>query len=435
MTDLQIGAGSVGLLVLLIYGGLYVPLAFILVSFIGVLLVRGSFDLAASSLAIAASDSISDYTFAAIPIFVLMGLLVILADMGRSSFAVANQSFRRVPGGLGVATVAANAVFAATIGVGVASATIFTKLAVPEMVRYGYSKRLAVGIVAASSLLGPLIPPSLLFILFGVLTNTSIGSLFVSGILPGITLACAYGLYIVVGATLRPAAFGGVRSSTDTRDLMSSFQLLMNIAPISLLVAVIFVGLYGGVFTANEAGAVGASAALVFALFKNRNPKRYWQLLTETGQVTSSLLLLIVGANIYTRMLTLTGLSSHIGQLFTNWHVGLYGFLAVYVVIILLLGTLIDSASIMLLIVPLALPVFMALHADLVWIGVVTTMLVEVGLLTPPFGMAAFVIRASGADQGIQVGDVFSGAAPFALITLLVAILVIACPWLATALL
>lgn len=435
MTDLQIGIGSIGLLIFLIYAGLYVPLAFMLVSFLGVYLVRGSFDLAASSLAIAASDSISNYTFAAIPVFVLMGLLVVLADMGRASFAVANQGFRRVPGGLGVATVAANAVFAATIGVGVASATIFTKLAVPEMVRYGYSKRLAVGIVAASSLLGPLIPPSLLFILYGVLTNTSIGTLFIAGILPGITLAAAYASFLVVGATLAPARFGGAGGLADPAEAMGALEMLRNIAPIALLVTLIFGGLYGGVFTANEAGAMGTSGALIFALIKSRDWRRYWRLLIETGQVTSSLLLLIVGANIYTRMLTLTGLSSQIGHLFSSLDVSLYGFLAVYIIVILLLGTLIDSASIMLLVVPLALPIFTTLNVDLIWIGVITTMLVEVGLLTPPFGMAAFVIRASGADQGIQVGDVFIGAAPFALITVLVVLLVIAFPVLATGLL
>src|SRR5512138_2417211 len=176
MTDANvIGLLLVGAMLLLIYAGMYVAVALCVLSFVGVWLIRGDAGIAVNLLALAANDAISDYIFGVVPLFVLMGLLVAVADIGKDTFEVANQILRRVRGGLGVATVSANAVFAAITGISIASAAVFTKVAVPEMLRHGYSPSFSVGVVAGSSVLGMLIPPSLLLILYGVLTERSIG--------------------------------------------------------------------------------------------------------------------------------------------------------------------------------------------------------------------------------------------------------------------
>lgn len=433
MSGVEVGLWSILALVLLIYSGMHVPVVMILVSFVGIWLIRDNPTLAGTMLAFAATDSIEAYVFGVIPLFVLMGLLVMIADLGKDSFAVANQLFRRVPGGLGIATVAANAIFAAITGVSVASATVFAQLAVPEMLRYGYSRRFAVGVVAGSSVLGMLIPPSVLFILYGLLTDTSVGDLFIAGVIPGILLALAYSALILFWARRNPAAFGALVDRVVATPPMSARTMVGMMGPILLLIVLVLGGLYGGIFTATESGAVGAAGAFAIALAKGRlNWQRLWRLLTETGHVTSSLILLIIAANIYSRMLTVSGLPTWIGDWIAGMELGFAALLAAYLLIVLALGTLMDSASILLIVIPLFLPVFKLLGADLVWLGVVTVIVVEIGLLTPPFGMAVFIVKSALEDKSITLNDVFMGALPFAVVMLLVAAAVVAFPALAT---
>jgi C4-dicarboxylate transporter, DctM subunit len=433
MTGVAVGLWSILFLVLLVYSGMHVPIVMIVVSFAGIWLIRDSIELAGTMLAFAATDSIEAYVFGVIPLFVLMGLLVMIADLGKDSFAVAHQAFHRLPGNQGISTVMANAIFAAITGVSVAAATVFSKLAVPEMVRYGYDKRFAVGVVAGSSVLGMLIPPSVLFIIYGLITNTSGGDLFLAGIIPGLVLAVAYAVMIVLWARRRPEMFGGGARAVVVRKL-GRVQMAGMLLPIVLLIVLVLGGLYGGVFTATESGAVGALGALAIALAKRRlDAKGFWRLLTETGHVTASLILLIIAANVYSRMLTLSGLPNWVAQAIQEAGLGFGTLMAVYLVVLLVLGTLMDSASILLICVPLFLPVFQAFQADVVWLGVITVIMVEIGLLTPPFGMAVFIVKASLNDDSISLHDVFMGALPFAAVMLLVTLMVIAMPWMATA--
>ena len=252
-----IGLVSVALMLVLIYAGMYVAFALSMLSFVGVWLIRGDFGIAANLLALAVNDAISDYVFGVVPLFVLMGLLVAIAEIGRDTFEVANQSLRRVRGGLGVATVAANAVFAAITGISIASAAVFTKVAVPEMLRHGYTPRFSVGVVAGSSVLGMLIPPSLLLILYGILTEKSIGDLFIAGIIPGIVLSIAYSIGIVLVATLRPQfvyADPSKQFAASDLPMMGLVEIGGKMLPIAMLVVLVLGGIYGGLFTPVEAG-------------------------------------------------------------------------------------------------------------------------------------------------------------------------------------
>ncbi|MCI5077125.1 TRAP transporter large permease [Oricola sp.] len=437
MSGLEIGFASIAVMLVLIYSGLHVAITLILVSFVGVWLLRGNFDLAANLMVAAFKDSISDYLFGVVPLFVLMGLVVSVAGFGRDTFDVAQQAFRRILGGLGVATVAANAIFAAITGISIASAAVFTKVAVPEMRRHGYTPHFSVGVVAGSAVLGMLIPPSLLFILYGVLTEQSVGDLFIAGVIPGLVLSTIYALGIVAMGKWTPGFIGGQGQSTDDMPDMGGAEMARKLAPIAVLVALVLGGIYGGVFTPTEAGAAGAAGALIIAVARRRlSWGDFWQVLVQTGHTTASICFLIMGASLYSRMLALSGMPTWLGDTVLGSGFGVNGVVISMILVMIILGTILDSASIMLLVLPIAVPILTGLNVDLIWLGVIAILAVEIGLLTPPFGLAVYVIKSTlGPDSDITLGQIFKGAAPFALMMGLVLILVFVFPALATALL
>ena len=433
MSNIEIGLASLAVMVVLVYGGLWVPFALMLTSYVGVWVMKGSPLLAGKLLALAASETISSYFFGVVPLFVLMGYVVSVSGMGRDAFDVANQLFRRIRGGLGVGTVGANAIFAAITGISIASAAVFTRIAVPEMVRHGYTKRFSVGVVAGSSVLGMLIPPSLLLILYGLLTEQSVGDLFIAGIVPGLLLALIFGLGVMVLARLRPDFVGRNITLPDEQDGLETGELLAKALPITGLIALVLGGIYGGFFTPIEAGAVGCLGAIVIGLVRRQlSWGDFWQVLTDTGLVTASICFLIIAAQMYSRMLALSGLPAGFGSLVATADIGFWGVIIAYVAVVIIMGTILDSSSIMLILVPLMLPVVSTMDVNLVWFGIVTVLAVEIGLLTPPFGISVFVIKSALDDDEISLGDIFAGAAPFALMMLIVLIAVLAFPALAT---
>jgi len=296
MTNFDIGMTSLAVMVVLVYAGMFVPIALMLCSYAGVWAIKGSPLLAGKLLALAAYDSIASYYFGVVPVFVLMGFIVQVTGIGRDAFDVANFIFRGIRGGLGVGTVGANAIFAAITGISIASAAVFTRIAVPEMLRHGYTARFAVGVVAGSSVLGMLIPPSLLLILYGILTEQSVGDLFLAGILPGILLAILFGLTVILMAWFMPGFIGHDLSSSKEGDL-SSADLVRKSAPIVLLIGLVLGGIYAGWFTPVESGAVGCLAAIVIGLVRRSlSWSDFWSVLTDTGIVTAGICFLIIAA-------------------------------------------------------------------------------------------------------------------------------------------
>jgi len=430
MTALGIGIVSLAMMVVLIIAGLHVAISLLLLSFVGVWLMRDNIDVALALMAQATSDSIASHEFGVVPLFVLMGLLVATADLGKDIFEVANSMLRRIRGGLGVATVMANAVFAAITGISIASAAVFTKVAVPEMLRFGFTPRFATGVVAGSSVLGMLIPPSLLMILYAFLSEQSVGAMFLAGVMPGLVLTIAFSIAIVAMAWLFPGYVGGTAAVSVPG--MTLREAAVKVAPVVLLIFVVLGGIYGGIFTATDAGAVGALGALALALAKRRlTPSIFWKVLIETGRITVSVLFLIIAANLYSRMLTLSGLPQFIVEWMAGLGFGVAGFLTVFIAIVLFLGCIIDSASIMLIVLPLMLPVAKTLGIDLVWLGVITVVAIEIGLLTPPFGISAYVVKSTLNDARITLWDIFAGTQPFTLIMFVVLLLIIAFPGIA----
>ena len=435
-----IAVASLSLLAMLglIWAGMHVAVVLGLVSFVGVWLIRGDVGVAANLLAQASQDAIASHIFGVVPLFVLTGFLVARADVGKDAFEVANQLLRRLRGGLGIATVASNAVFAAITGISIASAAVFTRVAVPEMLRFGYQPRFAVGVVAGSSVLGMLIPPSLLMILYGFLSNQSVGDLFTAGIVPGLVLALAYAAGIVLMATFWPRFVyeRASRPAFGRESLLSPLTLLRKLAPSVVLIVAVLGGLYAGYFTATEAGAVGAAIALAIALLRRKlSLKALWGVLTETGHVTVSVSFLIICATIYTRMLAMSGMPQFLVEQMTQMGLGPTAFLLIYIALIVLLGMIIDSSSILLIVLPLMLPIAEQFGMNLIWFGVVTVVAVEVGLLTPPFGLSVYVIKSTLQDQRIGLGDIFRGTAPFTLMMFGVLLLLIFVPQLSLVLL
>ena len=434
MTPLDIGLISVVAIVLLIYMGVYIPIALGAVSFVSIWLMRDNFELAMNLLKIAVGDSAMEYTFATVPLFTFMGLIVSKAGLGADVYQVMSTGFRKVKGGIGMATVGANAVFAAVTGSSIASASVFSKVSVPQMLHHDYNPRFAVGVVAGSSVLGMIIPPSAMLIIYSFVAEQSVGDMFLAGVVPGLMLAAAYIGAIWLMGRFTPGFVGG-RPASDY-EWMSWGEIASKTLPTLGLIAVVLGGIYTGWLTPVEAGATGALVALIIALMRRSMSLRgFWEALLETGHITAAILFLITAASIYSRMLGLAGLPNQLGDLLAGNQASFLVIMVVYVLLMLFLGTLLDTASIILIVVPLFLPLIEPMGLSLVWFGIITVVGAEIGLLTPPLGISCFVIKSTLDDDRISLKDVFLGALPFAFVMLIVLIILIRYPILSLAIL
>jgi len=422
--------------VVLVFGlillGVHIGVALAAVSVITLWLITGKFLVAISLLQTTAYSAVMDYVFAVVPLFVLMGIFSTVSGATRSLFTSAQALFGHVRGGIGIATVFANAVFAAITGVSVASAAVFSKVALPEMERLHYDRKFSLGIVAGSAILGMLIPPSVLMIIYGVLTEQAIGKLFVAGILPGLVVMAVLSLGIWTMVLVNPRLGGRM---VEVRRL--DFRTLVRVAtaPWAVVGLVILVmgGIWGGFFTPTEAGAVGAAGGFLLILINRQKLtlRGLWQILLDAGQTTASIFLLLICAQMYSRVLTIGGLAGNI----TQWVGALaippmfivFGFIVVFV----LLGCILDSTSIIILTIPLMHPIAMNLGYDPLWFGIVCILSIEIGLLTPPFGMVVFAMK-SAVGERVQVEEIFAGVAPFIVLLLVSLGIIIAFPKLST---
>ena len=435
MDPLTIGILSVGAIVVLVYLGLYIPVTLGLVSFVSIWMMSGKSILAFNFLKVAVGDGVTEYNFATIPLFTLMGLLVSKARLGRDIYDVMNSAFRRVLAGIGMATVGANAIFAAVTGSSIASASVFTKIAVPQMLRYNYNKRFAVGVVAGSSVLGMIIPPSAMLIIYSFVAEVSVGDMFLAGIIPGLLLTAVYMIAIYLMARFWPS-FIGTDIRTDEMPAMERGEMVHKAWPVLALILLVLGGIYTGWLTPVEAGAAGASLALIVALVRrSMSRQEFWETLVETGHITAAILLLIAMASFYSRMLGYAGLPNQLDALLQEWDLTFFQIMLLYVIWMLVLGTLLDTASIILIVVPLFITLIESQGLSLIWFGIVTVIGAEIGLLTPPLGISCFVIKSTLNDPNISLKDVFLGSLPFAFLMLLVLIVIIQYPILSTALL
>lgn len=439
MTTLAIGFLLIAVLIALVLLGMQIAYALFGVAFVGIWVIRDNMGLAFRMLELTAYSGIADYLFATIPLFVLMGLLVSVSNVGRDTFEVAEELLRRMVCGLGVATVAANTIFAAVTGVSIASAAVFTRVAVPEMTRHGYRPAFSAGTVAGSSVLGMMIPPSLLLIIYGVLAEVSIGGMFLAGIVPGLMLAGGFVLMLIVVTTLFPGFVmvdpdaARVRRQERNVNKMPRRVMLAKLFPIIMLVVLVLGGLYTGFFTPTEAGGIGAFGALIVAISRRSlNRHKLWDVMKQTGVISVSILLLLIAASFYSRMLSIAGLPNAIAGMVQDSGFGPLGFLAFYAAIILLMGMILDSTSILLIMVPIAAPIAHGMGIDLSHFGIVTVLAVEIGLLTPPFGISVFTVHNTLNDPDVSVEQIFAATMPFIGVMLIVLVVVALFPVVST---
>jgi tripartite ATP-independent transporter DctM subunit len=429
MEPFVVGLISLILIIALIYAGSYVAITLSFVSFLGVWFIKQDATIAVRMMTLSVTDAIKNYEYVSIPTFVMMGLIVGKSGFGADIYEVANQLFRRLRGGLGIATVAANAAFAAVTGSSIAAASVFTRVSALEMIRFEYSKR---------SVLGMIIPPSVMMIIYAFVAEQSVGDLFLAGVVPGLLLSATYIAAISLMTVVAPNYIGrgAFVAPIDDDKLLPPAQLLLKVTPICILIVTVLGGIYTGFFTASEAGATGAFIAYVLSLLLRRMTwKAFKEILVDTGHITANLLFLIISASMYSRMLGIAGLPFLLSQWIDHINLGFVGLMTVYVLLLLFLGTIIDTGSIILICVPLFLRAIDDMRLSLIWFGLITVVGAEIALLTPPFGLSCFVIKAAIDRSDVSLNNVFAGAFPFAVVMLAVLIVLIAFPQLSLAIL
>ena len=344
---------------------------------------------------------------------------------------------RKERGGLEIATVFSNAVFAAITGVSIASAAVFGKISLSEMLKAGYEKRFALGVVAGSSVLGMLIPPSVLLIIYGVISEQAIGRLFIAGVIPGLLLTVVYSLGVFLMVTYKPRLIM-TRAGLDAKGTQKKIDLgqfagaFFNCWGIVALITITLGSIWGGYCTTAEAGAVGAFGALVLGLGKRRiNLSNFWKVLLETGITTSGIFFLLIAAQMYSRMLAISGLAQWSSEWVISLQVSPIVIILMFLLIFSIMGCFIDSVSIMLLTLPLMLPVVQKLGYDLIWFGIVSTLVIEMGLVTPPFGMVVFAMKAALGGEA-RIEEIFQGSYPFLFMLAIAVAIIVLFPSLST---
>lgn len=420
---------ALGLIFVLALAGVHIALAFLIGSTVGLYLLFQDWWMTLGLLQQTAFDGIRDYNLMVIPLFAVMGLLIARSGAATDLFSAANRTFSRVPARLAVATVAGNAFFAAVTGVGVAAAATFSHIAYPSMQAAGYRRSFAAGCIAGSSVLGLLIPPSVFMIVWAILTEQSIGRLFAAGVLPGIALAVLFALYCVVRAIRNPQI---VQAETAVAPDSAPRPDPVGIFGILAIIVVTLGGIWGGFFTPTEGSAVGLAGALLLSLAKGMSRSAIVEATREAGMVVTPIMLLLLGAAMYSKLLALAGIPQVVGMLFETMELGPTGTVLVMAAIWLVLGCFVDSISIMLLTVPLFWPIAQAMGIDAVVFAIVGILVIEAGVLTPPFGIGAFVVLAAIPDKELRLSEVFRGLAPYWIMILGIAVAVYVFPPLAT---
>ncbi len=432
----------ISVLLVVVLLGVHIAVALGITAALGIYLMRGDITVVNSFVAQTAYEAIRDYVFAVIPLFMLMGEFLAKCGAASDLYHLVNRLTRIVPGRLGVATVISNALFAFVTGVSIAAAAAFSRIAYPEMVQRGYSKRLAVGCIAGSACLGMLIPPSVLMIVWGILTEQSIGQLFMAGIIPGFLLSGAFIVYIIAVAILRPEMVGhdmGVAATTTEPgkpySIFADRELLRTLWSTVLVIGLIFgvlAGIWLGAFTPTEGAGVGAAGALVLAVIKGLRLRGIFEVILSVGRTSAPLLLLLVCAQLYARVLSMTGVTGATQALFVDSGLPPWAILALMVLIWFVLGCIIDSISIMLITVPVFVPIAAAIGLDPLAFAIVGILAIEAGLLTPPFGILVFTVKAALPEETMTVGEMFRGAVPFWIALLVVTLCVAVFPQIAT---
>lgn len=371
--------------------------------------------------------SLTNYTLGLIPLFILMGAVATASGMSRQLFRAAQAWLGHLRGGVALATIAAAGGFAAICGSSAATAATMCKLALPEMRRLGYRETLATGVIAAGGTLGILIPPSIALAVYGLITQQNIGLLFIAGILPGVL---AIGLYMVVvkfWTLWRPQDVPAGEAPPPGERLAS----VKSTGPVLLLFVFVIGGIYGGLFTPTEAGALGAAGAIGIAAFRRQlSWKTLITCLRDSARTGTAILIVLVGAVLFGYFLTVTQTPQRAADAMLAANLGPYGTLFFILLVLFVLGCLIDTLAVVILVVPIVYPIITKLGFDPIWFGVIVTVTVEIGMISPPVGLNVFVIK--GIARDVNLWTIYRGVGPFIVIDVIRLAILVAFPGIAT---
>lgn len=418
MSSEMIGIVGIIALFILLAMRMYIGIAMMVVGFVGNIFIIG-WEPTVNLLGLLPFDECKSYSMSVIPLFILMGQFAFISGISTDIYKTVYNWMGHLRGGLAMATVLACAFFAAVSGSSLATGATMGMVAIPEMLKHKYDPRLATGCVAAGGTLGILIPPSIGFVIYGLLTEESIGKLLMAGLLPGALLCFLFIIAVVILCAIRPemGPHGPVTGwSERIKSLSGTWGML-------LLFLTVIGGIYSGIFTPTEAAGIGAFGALVILVIKKKLTRRgLFQCLTETGKMTAFIFLIIIGASMFSYFLALTGLPTSLSSFITGLPLPkgliLFGIILVYVI----LGCVMEVYSIMILTLPIFFPIVQILGFDPIWFGVIMVIVLEVGLITPPIGLNVFVLK--GSAQGIPVETIFKGIWPFFICAIIAMILI-----------
>ncbi|MGE0255800.1 MAG: TRAP transporter large permease [Alphaproteobacteria bacterium] len=435
------------ILLSLIFVGVHVAICLGIASMWGLYrATNGNLDIMFSFLNSTAYEALRDYVFAVIPLFMLMGEFISRCGLATDIYRSINNRFHRLPGRLAHATVLGNVIFAFVTGTSVASATAFTTIAYPEMLRFRYNSSFSLGLIAGSACLGMLIPPSLLMVVWGLLTEQSIGEMFLAGVLPGFLLALLMIIYItavavfrpdMVGEGLPPASVGAqsVAEGSGSGPVLGAAEGNPWISGLGFLciLAGSLGGIWAGIFTPTEGAGMGALIALIVGVLKGMRLREVYESILSVGRSAAPLMVIVFSAQLYSRTLALSGIGATIESMLLDTGLGTWGIVLVMVIIWMMLGMVIDSVSIMLLTVPIFYPIAVNLQIDPMAFAISGILVVEAGLLTPPFGVLVFAVKAAAERTArTSLGEIFRGAAPLWIMLLVTVVILFVEPRIVT---
>lgn len=430
----------IGLLLFFVAIGVHIVIALGVTAVLGVYFAYGDFGMVQKLVGSTSYEGLRNYVFAVIPLFMLMGEFISKSGTITDVYRGIQRGLRRLPGRLALATVMGNAIFSFVTGVSIASAAAFTRIAYPEMKRHRYNNGFSLASITGSSVLGMLIPPSVLMIVWGILTERSIGQIFLAGVIPGLLLTGLFIIYILSAALIMPKLVGlnkdgtPIASTDEVEDeyLETQGSVLWSSIWLFGIIATVLGGIWVGFFSPTEGAGVGAALGLILAISKGATAKDIIGTILSVGRTSAPILLLLLTASLYSRSLAMTGVTSTIQDLFLSTGFGYVGIVLLMMLIWFILGMIIDSISIMLLTVAIFEPIAVSLGIEPMAFAILGIIAIEAGLLTPPFGLLVYTVKASARDKNVRLGQIFYYSIPYWIIMLITVMLLLLFPGIAT---
>jgi len=419
-------AGILGIILLVILVVLGMPIAFALFSVgsLGLLIWMGPAAMY-SQISTVAFGWTYNFGLAVMPLFILMGSLMDIAGFVNELFTAVKAWAGRLPGGLAIATMIANAFFGAVSASSLAAAALFTRVALPEMLKNGYSKRLSVGSITAGACLAQMIPPSMTLVMMGIIAGESIGQLLMGGFIPGILTAVVYIIVILILCTVNPKLGPPENIRYTFKEKVVATKGVYSILLIAIL---IIAGIYLGWFTPTEAGAIGAFAALLIVIFRRKlTRENSWKALVETGSTIAMVFILIIGGVLFSRFLVISNFTSTLVEMVTSSGLPPLGFVALSMLMFLFLGTILDPGSMMIVTIPLLWPIIEALGLNPIWYGILINKMIEIAMITPPVALVLYTVKGAAGNL-VSLNDVIMGILPFIATNIVVLALLIFIP-------